>query len=126
MDDALNCPRPLARADAVALIGILANLNGMITVQAIDGADFEAFRARAEEDGYIPPQGGHYELRQALEDLTQRVRYVLGEYDHRRAQSRFTRPQPGSAGNPPTDANSASIPSRFRIGPGTGVATSTA
>lgn len=81
MDDALNCPRPLARADAVALIGILANLNGMITVQAIDGADFEAFRARAEEDGYIPPQGGHYELRQALEDLTQRIRYVLGEYD---------------------------------------------
>jgi hypothetical protein len=76
------CLRPLTSVDAAAIIGILATLNGQITVRGIDGHEFEVFRDRAIKDGIVGPDGGHYELRQALEDLTQRVRYALGEYEN--------------------------------------------
>jgi hypothetical protein len=77
-----SCPRPLSKVDAAAIIGVLATLNGEITVRGIDGHEFEMFRDRAVSDGMVSPGEGHYELRQALEDLTQRVRYALGEYEH--------------------------------------------
>lgn len=81
MDDNSDCPHPLAKDDAAVLIGILANLAGLLAVRRIDGQEYETLRSRAEQDGFIPRNGGHYELRQALDDLIQRIRYVLGEYE---------------------------------------------
>lgn len=81
MTDAANRPRPLTQKDASAIIGILANLEGLILVGDVDENAVEKIRLRAIGDGYLAEGADGYDLRQALNDLNHRVRYALGEYE---------------------------------------------
>ena len=68
------CPRPLERRDALALIGLTAVLGGHLLAGDLDPHLVDHLARRLGTDG--PP-----ELRLALGDLTERLRYALGEYD---------------------------------------------
>ena len=81
MTDAANCLRPLLRKDASAIIGLLANLEGLILVGDVDENAVEKLRLRAIRDGYLTEGTDDCDLMQALNDLNHRVRYALGEYD---------------------------------------------
>jgi hypothetical protein len=80
-----NCPNPLSQCDAAALIGVLANLEGLVWVNGIDDHAALTLLDRLESDGIAAPAATavdvRYNLRQALNDLNQRLRYTLGEYD---------------------------------------------
>jgi hypothetical protein len=76
--------RPTVR-DVSAIVGLLAVLEGEVW-----GADTGDDRvpewarrlgARLGRDGLISADAGNEELRRALGDLGQRMRYVLGEHD---------------------------------------------
>ena len=68
-----------------ALIGLLAVLEG--EVWAADTADDDIpewakrLARRLSRDGLLASNPGNQELRRALGDLNQRLRYVLGEHD---------------------------------------------
>jgi hypothetical protein len=67
-----------------ALVGILANLEGELMVgdEGDDLPDWAAHLAeRLGRDGLVERDAGQREVRQALNDLNHRLRYVLGEYD---------------------------------------------
>jgi hypothetical protein len=81
MTEAAKCPRPLLRKDASAIIGILANLEGLIWVGDLNEGAVEKLRLRGVRDGYLAEATNDHDLRQALNDLNHRVRYALGEYD---------------------------------------------
>ncbi len=66
--------------DAQALIGILANLEGLIWTGRIGVQEVERFRAQLQKDGVLGAGTGEAELRQAIGDLNQRLRYSVGEY----------------------------------------------
>jgi hypothetical protein len=80
MTDAAKCPRPLLQKDTSAIIGILANLEGLIWVGDLDESAVEKLRLRAVQDGYLAEEANDHDLRQSLNDLNHRVRYALGEY----------------------------------------------
>ena len=67
------CPRPLDRGDATALIGLTAVLEAHLLAGDLDPHLVDHLTRRLHADG--PP-----ELRLALADLNQRLRYALGEY----------------------------------------------
>jgi hypothetical protein len=76
--------RPRAR-DVAALIGLLAVLEGEVWAADTDHDDLPAWAAhlaqRLARDGLLAADAGNQELRRALGDLNQRLRYVLGEHD---------------------------------------------
>ncbi|PXA68263.1 hypothetical protein [Cryobacterium arcticum] len=80
-----NCPHPLSKRDASALIGVLANLEGLVWTTGVDDHAVQKLLTRLESDGIAAPPGDstevRYNLRQALNDLNQQLRYALGEYD---------------------------------------------
>ncbi len=80
MDSSELCPRPLTRVDAAALIGILAVLEGQILGSAIPTEVVDQFRRRMTDDGLL--RGGEEsDVPAGLEELNQRIRFALGEYD---------------------------------------------
>ena len=80
-----NCPHPLSKRDASALIGVLANLEGLVWTTAIGDHAVQKLLTRLQSDGVAAAAGDNtdlrYHLRQALNDLNQQLRYALGEYD---------------------------------------------
>ncbi len=83
MADAENCPNPLPRRDAIALIGLTATLDGLVMSGQMDPHARERLRSRLRRDGAIPSEAAEpgEELSAALDALNQRLRWVLGEYD---------------------------------------------
>ena len=69
-------PHPLERQDADALIGVTAVLEGHLIAGQLDPEVVGRLGARL-----VGPGAGPAELRVALANLNQRLRYVLGEYD---------------------------------------------
>lgn len=67
-----------------ALVGLLAVLEGELMSErdSPDGIPDWAQRlaARLTRDGLLATEPSNRDLRQALNDLNQRLRYVLGEY----------------------------------------------
>ena len=80
-----NCPHPLSKRDASALIGVLANLEGIVWTTGIDDHAVQKLLTRLESDRVAAPLAVssdlRHNLRQALNDLNQQLRYALGEYD---------------------------------------------
>ena len=77
-------PRPPQTRDVAALVGLLATLEGELMVGTEGDAlpDWAAQLAhRLGRDGLVGQDAGQREVRQALNDLNHRLRYVLGEYD---------------------------------------------
>ena len=77
-------PRRAQTNDVAAVVGILATLEGELMV-ASDGDALPDWAIplahRLGRDGLLGADAGQREVRQALNDLNQRLRYVLGEYD---------------------------------------------
>jgi len=80
METSEPCPRPLTRGDAAAVIGILAVLEGQILGSHIEPGVVDRFRRRLTDDGLLPG-GEESDVPAALEELNQRIRFALGEYD---------------------------------------------
>ncbi|WP_210480691.1 hypothetical protein [Naasia sp. SYSU D00948] len=80
MTEVAPCPNPVSIADARALVGILARLEAVIWAGGIGAAEAEQFRLRLEKDGLVTAGSSDVELRQALGNLNQRLRYAIGEY----------------------------------------------
>jgi hypothetical protein len=77
-------PRPPQTRDVAALVGLLATLEGELMVGTEGGAvpHWAAHLAhRLGRDGLVARDADQREVRQALNDLNHRLRYVLGEYD---------------------------------------------
>ena len=79
MESSELCPRPLTRADAAALIGVLAVLEGQIMTGTVQPEALERFRSRLEADGALTGDPEAQDVPTALEALNQRVRFALGE-----------------------------------------------
>lgn len=82
-------PRRPRIQDVAALIGMLAVLEGEVWASELSARYevaaipewVEHLASRLATDGILPSDGGTQELRRALGDLNQRLRYVLGEHD---------------------------------------------
>jgi hypothetical protein len=72
--------RPLSDPDAGAIIGLLSILEGELLGEALDVELAGLFRDRFVRAGLLPDGAGLGELRRALAEMNQRVRYALGEY----------------------------------------------
>jgi hypothetical protein len=80
-DPAAPVPRPVHRRDAAVLIGILAILESEIWAGNFDERIAGKVAERFAQEGLL---AGHYDqrdLRQALADMNQRLRYADGAYD---------------------------------------------
>ena len=84
METAELSPRAALKRDVAALIGLLAVLEGEVAVEPGGNEVPEWARPLARRlsvDGLLPPDVNRRQLRQGLNDLNHRLRYVLGEYD---------------------------------------------
>jgi len=74
-------PRPLHRRDAAALIGIAAALEGHLLSGELDPLLAAALGRHLHEAGLVEGDAGPADLRLALGNLNQRLRYTNGEHD---------------------------------------------
>lgn len=78
-------PRRPTIQDVAALIGVLAVLEGEVLAAVTDRDELpdwaEHLTRRLTKDGLLQRGAGSPDLCQALGDLNQRLRYVLGEHD---------------------------------------------
>ena len=80
-DSAVPVPNPVQLRDAGVLIGILAILEGAIWSGSLDGEITGKVAARFVAEGLLTADHDLRDLRQAIADLNQRIRYAAGEYD---------------------------------------------
>jgi hypothetical protein len=81
-----QCPNPITEQDVQLLIRIIATVEGDLLARNADPHTTEKYAKRfvdvgllsRDSDGHLPSAG---KVVLALEDLIQRLRYVLGEYD---------------------------------------------
>jgi len=76
-----TAPRPLHRQDAGAVIRITAVLEGHLLGGESDPHLVEALTRHLHGAGLLEPGAGPAELRLALANLNQRIRYANGEHD---------------------------------------------
>ena len=79
MESSDLCPRPLTRADAAALVGVLAVLEGQMANGTVDQEAVERFRSRLAADGQLTGATEGQDVAVALEALNQRIRFAMGE-----------------------------------------------
>jgi len=75
-------PNPLQLRDTEALIGILAVLDGVIWGGRLDEWTTSKVAERLVQQGLLTADHNRDDVHQALEDLNQRLRYAVGEYDN--------------------------------------------
>jgi hypothetical protein len=73
--------RPLRPEDAGALIRMTAVLEGHLLIGELDPHVVDALVRHLNGAGLLEADAGRPELRLALADLNQRIRYAAGEYD---------------------------------------------
>jgi hypothetical protein len=76
-----TAPNPLGQQDAAALIGVTAVLQGHLLIGELSPHLVDSLNRHLHRAGLVASDAGPAELRLALANLTQRVRYALGEYD---------------------------------------------
>jgi hypothetical protein len=83
MPSAAPAPRNPRSQDVVGLIGLLASLEGELMADRSDDVPGWARHLvdRMSRDGLVSADPHGREVRQSLNDLNHRLRYVLGEYD---------------------------------------------
>jgi hypothetical protein len=79
-DPAVPVPNPVQRRDAGVLIGILAILAGAIWAGSLDGRTTNQVAERFAGQGLLAAGHDQRDLRQAIGDMNQRLRYAAGEY----------------------------------------------
>jgi hypothetical protein len=80
-DPAASVPNPVQHRDTAVLIGILAILEGAIWAGSFDEQTTGRIADRFAEEGLLAGDYDQRDLRQALGDLNQRLRYAAGEYE---------------------------------------------
>jgi len=80
-DPANAVPNPLWRRDAEALIGIVAVLDGVIWGGSLDEWTTSKVAERLVQQGLLTADHNRDDVHQALDDLNQRLRYAVGDYD---------------------------------------------
>lgn len=73
-------PNRVHAADATVLVGWLAEIEGALTVGDLPERVVVKLRQRVVSAGLLAEDGSERDLRQAINDLNQRLRYGLGEY----------------------------------------------
>ena len=79
-DPAAPVPNPVQRCDAEVLIGILAIAEGAIWGGSLDAWTTSKVAERFVQQGLLAADHDERELRQAISDMNQRLRYAAGEY----------------------------------------------
>ena len=74
-------PNPVQHRDANVLTGILAILEGAIWTGQLDELITGKVAERFVREGLLGAGYDQLDLRQAINDMNQRIRYALGEYD---------------------------------------------
>jgi hypothetical protein len=74
-------PRSCHARDLSALIGLLAMIEGELMAGEVSRQLSGRVRDRLERAELLGPGGTDRDLRQSLNDLNNRLRYALGEYD---------------------------------------------
>ena len=74
-------PNPVQHRDANVLIGILAILEGMIWAGQLDEQITSKVAERFVQQDLLDAHYDQHGLRQAINDMNQRIRYAAGEYD---------------------------------------------
>jgi hypothetical protein len=74
-------PNPVQIRDATILIGILAILEGRIWAGQLDEGTTSKVAERYVQQGLLGADHDQHDLRQAIGDMNQRIRYAAGEYD---------------------------------------------
>jgi hypothetical protein len=74
-------PNPVQHRDANVLIGILAILEGVIWGGQLDEQTTSKVAERFVQQGLLDADHDQHDLRQAINDMNQRIRYAAGEYD---------------------------------------------
>ncbi len=74
-------PNPVQLRDANVLIGILAILEGVIWGGQLDEQATGKVAERFMQQGLMGADHDQHDLRQAINDMNQRIRYAAGEYD---------------------------------------------
>jgi hypothetical protein len=83
-------PNPVLTRDLAVLVGLLAELEGGLKVGEVPEHLAERFRDRFVREGLLDPPVRPRDLRQAIHDLNQRLRYGLGEYPEPPEQTPIT------------------------------------
>jgi hypothetical protein len=78
---AAPAPNPVQHRDANVLIGILAILEGSIWAGQLDEDTTSRVAERFVQQGLLGADYDQHDLRQAIGDMNQRIRYTAGEYD---------------------------------------------
>ena len=81
VDNAPVCPGPVLERDAEILIGVLAVVEGEMMISQLSPGLLDQLSRRFSSVGLTVDGASDRELRQAIDDLGQRLRYALGEYD---------------------------------------------
>jgi hypothetical protein len=79
-DPVVPVPKPVRRGDADVLIGILAILEGAIWADDLDEQTTRRIAERFVQRGLLAADHDQRDLRQAIGDMNQRLRYAAGEY----------------------------------------------
>jgi hypothetical protein len=80
-DPAAPVPNPVQHRDANVVIGILAILAGVIWAGQLDERTTSKVAERFVQQGLLGADYDQRDLRQAIGDMNQRIRYAVGEYD---------------------------------------------
>jgi len=72
---------PVSQPDAHALLGLVIVVQGELYAGQLEPRLLEQVRQRVETAGLVPVRSGPAELLLALDNLNQRLRWVIGEYD---------------------------------------------
>jgi len=80
-DPAVPAPNPVQHCDAEVMIGVLAVLEGAIWSGDLDKRTASKVADRFVQQGLLAAGHDQRDLRQAINDMNQRVRYAAGEYD---------------------------------------------
>jgi hypothetical protein len=74
-------PNPVQHRDANVLTGILAILEGVIWGGQLDEQTTSKVAERFVQQGLLAADYDQRDLRQAINDMNQRIRYAADEYD---------------------------------------------
>lgn len=82
MDEPLGTVHPVSQPDADALLGLVIVVQGELYAGQLEPRLSELLGRRFESAGLVPVGSGPAELLLALDNLNERLRWVIGEYDH--------------------------------------------
>lgn len=80
-DPVVPAPNPVRQRDAEVLIGVLAILEGAIWAGDLEEQITTKVAERFVRQGLLAADHDQRDLRQAINDMNQRLRYAIGEYD---------------------------------------------